>query len=52
MYGPEDDDDTSNGGKIGINTEGELTVGLGGGLGIDTDGDLNLEIAPGLSIEL
>lgn len=48
----EDDENDDNAGKIGVNNEGELTVGLGSGLGIDAEGDLNLEVAPGFSVEL
>lgn len=40
-----------NAGQIGINTDGELTVGLGGGLTMDTDGDIGIQIAPGFSID-
>ena len=41
-----------NAGQIGIDTSGDLTIGIGGGLGIDTkDGDLTVEVVPGISID-
>jgi hypothetical protein len=43
---------TNNAGQIGIDTDGDLTVGIGGGLTIDSDGDLGIQIAPGISIDL
>lgn len=41
-----------NAGEIGVNTNGDLTVGLGNGLTMDlTDGSLGMRIAPGVSID-
>lgn len=41
-----------NAGQVGINTGGDLAIGIGSGLTIDTDGDLGIQIAPGVSIDL
>lgn len=44
--------DQTNTGKPGIDTDGDLTIGIGNGLTIDaTDGSLGMEIAPGISID-
>jgi hypothetical protein len=40
-------------GQLGVNTEGDLTIGLGNGLTLDAeDGSLGLEVAPGFSVDL
>lgn len=47
------DDDDDNVGTLGVNTEGDLTVGLGNGLTLDVeDGSLGIEILPGFSVDL
>lgn len=39
-------------GGIGINTEGNLTMGLGGGLTMDMeDGSLGMSVLPGFSVD-
>lgn len=41
-----------NAGDLGIDTDGDLTIGIGGGLAIDTsDGSLEIQIAPGVYID-
>jgi hypothetical protein len=41
-----------NAGSIGIDTDGDLTVGIGSGLAIDTsDGSLEIQVAPGIYID-
>lgn len=41
-----------NSGQIGINTDGNLTVGLGSGLTMDmSDGSLGFQTSPGFSID-
>jgi len=40
-----------NAGRIGMDTDGDMTIGLGNGLTIDSDGDLGIQIAPGISID-
>lgn len=45
------DDDGDNAGEIGIDTGGDITIGLGGGLTIDTDGDLGIDLGGGISID-
>lgn len=43
---------SDNAGEIGIDTDGDLNIGIGGGLTIDpTDGSLGMKIAPGISID-
>jgi len=45
-------DCSDNGPGIGIDTDGDLTVGIGGGLGIDaTDGSLEIEVMPGVYLD-
>jgi len=44
-------DDNDNAGDIGINTSGELTIGIGGGLTVDTDGDVGISLGGGVSID-
>lgn len=46
-------DDGDNAGQLGVNSEGDLTIGLGNGLTVDAeDGSIGVEIAPGFSIDL
>lgn len=41
-----------NAGEVGIDTDGDLNIGIGGGLTIDpSDGSLGMKIAPGISID-
>lgn len=44
-------DPKDNAGQVGIDLDGDLTIGLGGGLTIDSDGDLGIQIAPGISMD-
>lgn len=43
---------TDNAGKVGIDLDGDIAIGIGGGLTIDSDGDLGIQIAPGISIDI
>lgn len=39
-------------GRIGMDLDGDLTMGLGGGLTMDmSDGSIGMQIAPGISID-
>lgn len=43
---------SDNAGDLGVDFDGDLTVGLGNGLGIDTsDGSLEIEVFPGVYID-
>ena len=42
----------NNAGRIGMDLDGDLTIGLGGGLTMDmSDGSIGMQIAPGVSID-
>lgn len=46
-------DDGGDVGQPGVNSEGDLTIGLGNGLTLDAeDGSIGVELAPGFSIDL
>jgi hypothetical protein len=46
-------DNESNTGRIGIDTGGDLTMGIGSGLGIDlSDGSLTVDVGSGVHIDV
>lgn len=46
-----EDDDRDNVGDIGIDSGGDIEIGIGNGLTIDSDGDLGISIGGGLTID-
>jgi hypothetical protein len=45
------DDDRDNAGDIGIDSSGDVEIGIGGGLTVDSDGDVGINIGGGVTID-
>lgn len=44
--------DSGNAGTVGVNTDGNLALGIGSGLTLDLqDGSLGVQVSPGLSVD-